>query len=98
MSLDEYSNLMKTGTWSSNGTMEGKWFAESYKDAVNWGKTMGHGGNFQVVQVKVPDSIADAAFSQANLDNIGKAKYIEINDLNQSKVKPTWSRRISCGR
>ncbi|MGE8391204.1 MAG: RHS repeat-associated core domain-containing protein [Pseudomonas sp.] len=97
MSLDEYSSLMKTGTWSSHGTMEGKWFAESYKDAVTWGKTMGHGGDFRIVQVKVPDKIANAAFSSANLDAIGKARYIEISDLNKAKVKPKWTRRIACG-
>lgn len=96
MSLDEYSNLMKSRTWSSNEIMEGKWFAESYKDAVTWGKTMGHGGDFLVIQVKVPDSVADDAFSKTNLDNIGKAKYIEINELNKAKVKPKWSRHVSC--
>jgi len=77
--------------------MEGKWFDESYKYAVSWGGTMGHGGDFQIIQVKVPDNIADATFSQTNLDNIEKAKYIEIDDLNQVGAKPKWSHRIYCG-
>lgn len=98
MSMEEYNGLMRTGTWTSNGTMEGKWFAESYKDAVTWGKTMGHGGDFKIVQVKVPDKIANAAFSSSNLDSIGKARYIEIADLNRARIKPRWTRGISCGK
>ncbi|WP_347881648.1 RHS repeat-associated core domain-containing protein [Pseudomonas sp. GD03867] len=98
MSMDEYNGLVRTGTWTSNGTMEGKWFAESYKDAVTWGKTMGHGGDFKIVQVKVPDKLANAAFSASNLDSIGKARYIEIADLNRARVKPRWARSISCGK
>ncbi|QIZ46549.1 hypothetical protein DWV07_06410 [Dickeya zeae] len=38
MSTAEYNDLMKDGVWKyGNGSMEGKWFAESYKDAVTWG-------------------------------------------------------------
>ncbi|KMJ45887.1 hypothetical protein AB204_06760 [Xenorhabdus khoisanae] len=96
MHLDEYDELMKTEKWAGgNGSMEGKWFAESYKDAVTWGKRMGHSGNFQVVQIHVPDRVANAAYSVKNLDNIGNARYIEVTDLNKVQAKPQWTKLIS---
>ncbi|WP_275382092.1 hypothetical protein [Xenorhabdus bovienii] len=95
MHLDEYDELIKTGKWAGgNGSMEGKWFAESYKDAVTWGHRMGHGGDFRVVQIHVPDRVANAAYSVKNLDGIGNARYIEVTDLNKAQVKPSWTKFI----
>ncbi|EPK6346896.1 hypothetical protein O8Q47_000298 [Proteus mirabilis] len=84
MNIAEYDELMKTG----------KWFAESYKDAVTWGEKMGHGGDFRVVQVNVPDHIADAAYKNPRLDGIGKARFIENAVLNDAGIKPRWSKYI----
>ncbi|OTQ26682.1 hypothetical protein B6D03_13545 [Gilliamella apicola] len=95
MNLAEYDELMKTGKWTSPpSTLEGKWFAESYKDAVTWGEKMGHGGDFRVVQVSVPDNIADAAYKNPRLDGIGKARFIDNVVLNKAKIKPKWSKYI----
>ena len=95
MNLAEYDELMKTGKWTSPpSTLEGKWFAESYKDAVTWGEKMGHGGDFRVVQVSVLDNIADAAYKNPRLDGIGKARFIDNVVLNKAKIKPKWSKYI----
>ena len=97
MSMDEYSELNKTGRWSANnGSMESKWFAESYNDANQWGKTMGHGGDYMVVQIKVPDDVYHGAYSNEHLDGIGKAKCIEISELNKANASPRWSKKITC--
>ncbi len=94
MSLDEYSNLMKEGWKAGKGTMEGKWFAESYKDAVTWGNKMGHGGEiFKVVQIDVPDHIANRMYFISHLDGIGPARYAEVIDLNKH-AKITWIKTI----
>jgi RHS repeat-associated protein len=95
MSEGEYADLMRDKVWRSNGGMEGKWFAESYDNAVKWGQTMGHGGDkFHVVEVDVPDNIAKKMHTQSNLDGIGSARYAEVEDLNNSKVKIKSSKTI----
>ncbi|WP_254606778.1 RHS repeat domain-containing protein, partial [Burkholderia contaminans] len=95
MSLDEYNGLLETGKWTINGNMEGKWFAESYENAVKWGNTMGHGdGTFRVVQVDVPDEIANKMHKDPHLDGIGSARYAELEDLNNSRSKIAWSKEV----
>lgn len=85
---------MKEGWKAGKGTMEGKWFADSYKDAVTWGNRMGHGSNtFKVVQIDIPDNIANNMFRDPHLDGIGPARYADVADLNKySKVK--WSQEV----
>ncbi|KVK85723.1 hypothetical protein WS90_00550 [Burkholderia cepacia] len=96
MSLDEYGGLMKSGRWNINGSMEEKWFAESYQDAVKWGNTMGHGeGAVRVVQVDVPDDIAGKMHKDPHLDGIGPARYAEIEDLNNPRSRVTWSKEVN---
>ena len=80
--------------------MSGKWFAESFDDAVEWGQTMGHGSDpkFYVVRVEVPDDVAEAAFKRQNLDNIGNARYLEVDDLNRhALITQRSSIRVRCG-
>ena len=55
---------------------------------------MGHGGDFRVVQVSVPDNIADATYKNPRLDGIGKARFIDNVVLNKAKIKPKWSKYI----
>ena len=94
MSLDEYSDLIKTGKWSTNGQMEGKWFAESLDDAVTWGNKMGHGGeSFRIVQVTVSDRVFTRMYSNPHLDDIGPARYAQVSDLNEYSTI-TWSKKF----
>lgn len=94
MSLDEFSSLMKEGWKAGQGTMEGKWFAESYKDAVTWGNKMGHGGDtFKIVQIDIPDHIANSMHIDPHLDGIGPARYADVTDLNNHS-KVSWSKEV----
>ena len=85
VSRSEFFDMKNSGWRPNGGSMEGKWFAENFDDAVTWGRTMGHGTDtkFYVVKVEVPDDIAEAAFKHTNLDGIGNARYIEVDDLNK---------------
>ncbi len=95
MSLDEFASLEKEGWKAGKGTMEGKWFAESYKDAVTWGNKMGHGGDtFKIVQINIPDNIANKMHMDSHLDGIGPARYADVVDLNNHS-KVTWSQEIT---
>ncbi|SCZ71171.1 RHS repeat-associated core domain-containing protein, partial [Photorhabdus luminescens] len=100
MNLSEYNQLVETGKWAAGqGTMEGKWFAESYKNAVTWGNKMGHGGStFQVVQINVPDDIAGKMHVDLHLDGIGPARYAQVEQLNDPRVKVTWSKNVKTTR
>ncbi len=100
MNLSEYNQLVETGKWAAGqGTMEGKWFAESYKNAVTWGNKMGHGGStFQVVQINVPDDIAGKMHVDPHLDGIGPARYAQVEQLNDPRVKVTWSKNVKTTR
>jgi hypothetical protein len=81
--------------------MGSKWFAESYDDAVEWGHTMGHGDDskFYVVGFEIDDDIAKSSYIAGdNHDGIGKARAIDVDDLNK---KPTIitsvnSQRVKC--
>ncbi|MGE8036300.1 hypothetical protein B1B04_18685 [Lysinibacillus sp. KCTC 33748] len=69
--------------------MSGKWFADSFDDAITFGQRMGHGVDpkFYVVEVDIPDNIVDKAFrASGKHDGIGAAFYFEVADLNHNSV------------
>ena len=85
MSRAEYHDIKVQGWKPGGGSMEGKWFAESYENAHTWGQTMKHGtdAKFYVVKFHVPDHVAESAFKHANLDGIGDARHLEVDVLNR---------------
>lgn len=84
MNRAEYYDIVRNG-WRGAGTMEGKWFAETYEDAVEWGQQMGHNDSkFYVVEVDIPDDVVNKAERSSNLDGIGDAAYFKKGDLNES--------------
>jgi len=72
------------GTWATSSSRVRRTTA-SMTPAGGLPKTMGHGTDtkFYVVKVEVPDDIAGTAFKHTNLDGIGNARYIEVDDLNK---------------
>ncbi|WP_387465512.1 hypothetical protein [Photorhabdus sp. RM323S] len=63
------------------------------------GNKMGHGGNsFQVVQINVPDDIAKNMHIDPHLDGIGPARYAQLEQLNDPRVKISWSKRVQAKR
>ena len=72
----------------SDGQMESKWFANSYDDAVAFGHRLGHGtdSKFYVVEFEIDDEILSGAYKVQNLDAIGDALAIDIDQLNNSSA------------
>ncbi|OCG65508.1 hypothetical protein A9G48_10690 [Gilliamella sp. wkB18] len=97
----EYFDIIQNG-WKAGGDTGGmwaKWFAESFDNAVEWGKTMGHGSDskFYVVFFDVDDVVAKGAYKVDHLDGIGLARAIEVADLNgKTEVKKVNSIRVKC--
>lgn len=63
--------------------MAGKWFAESAFDASQWGRLFYQWNRtpFYVVQVDIPESVAQQMYRIPNLDNIGPARWADEADL-----------------
>ena len=72
----------------SYGQIESKWFANSYDDAVAFGHRLGHGtdSKFYVVGFEIDDEILSGARKVKNLDAIGDALAIDIDQLNNSSA------------
>ncbi len=57
----------------------GKWFAEVHEHAAEWGRKffLQGGSPFHLVQVGLPQQVADRMFRLPNLDQISPARYAE---------------------
>lgn len=89
MSRAEYFDILDFGWRASDNGMSGKWFADSFEDAVTFGQKIGHGVDpkFYVLEVDIPDNIVNRAFrASGNHDGIRAASYFEIEDLNSDSV------------
>jgi hypothetical protein len=63
------------------GSLEGKWFAESRPDAAAWGLLLYGSTPFRVVSVLIPGRIAASFFRLRRLDNIGPARFAVSESL-----------------
>ena len=72
----------------SDGQMESKWFSNVYDDTVAFGHRLGHGtdAKFYVVGFEIDDEILSGARKVKNLDAIGDALAIDIDQLNNSSA------------
>jgi hypothetical protein len=63
--------------------MSGKWFAETALDAAQWGRRFYQWNQvpFSIIQIDIPDSIAEQMFRIPNLDNIGSARWASEGEL-----------------
>jgi hypothetical protein len=64
----------------------GKWFAETPEAARRWGRLLYPDGVFHVIQLDVPQDVADQMFRLPLLDQIGPARYAEgdlLESINQ---------------
>lgn len=64
-------------------SFQGKWFAESSTDAVVWGQRLHRNSmdGFLVVEIEVPDAIAQQFFRLPSLDGIGPARFVTMDEL-----------------
>lgn len=83
----EYEALTKSGAFQTTPeAMEGKWFAETFEDAVQWGRMLGHKGDFWVVEIDLDENMAAGLFHLEFLDGIGPARYAELHDLRSAII------------
>ena len=88
MSNEEYGRLIKHNKFKHKlGTMQDKWMATSYDDAVKWGNTLLGEGNFRIVKIKVPtSSLKNMHFADYALDGIGRAYCAHYQYLNEVMI------------
>lgn len=76
----ELENIRHSGQLQLvEGSLEGKWFAESAAEARRWGQLLG--GLFVVIEVEFPDDVAEMLFRIERLDNIGPARFADKDQL-----------------
>src|SRR5215468_3570389 len=84
----EYHQLILTGKFAVVPTsLEGKFFAESATDAAQWGERLEGAGNYRIVEVEFPTSVAENLLRWEKLDGIGPARYDELNQLQETVVR-----------
>ncbi|SRR5260370_19641871 len=69
-------------------SLQGKWFAESPEHAAEWGRKLFQLGSFHLLDVEIPQDLADQMFRIPQLDRIGPARYADVGLLqaiNQAK-------------
>ena len=82
VSPDEFEDLSIARAFRSvPGSLEGKWFAESQRDAEAWGRMLFGTIPFRVVSTTVSSTIAAGFFRLEWLDNIGPARFADIEQL-----------------
>ena len=92
MSPQELSDIFSCGGFRPiPSSLQGKWFAEAATHASAWGVKLyqHHGGPFHIVQLDIPQDVADLLFRLPNLDQIGPARYAEgdlLDAVNQTNL------------
>jgi len=81
MSISETGRLL-----AGAGQMEGKWFADTLEHAQQWGDKL-HPSGFKLIEVTVPEDVANRMFRHERLDGIGPARYGEIEDLADAVIR-----------
>ncbi|MDF9852111.1 MULTISPECIES: hypothetical protein [unclassified Paenibacillus] len=86
MSDAELAGIAKKKAFDAGFNMEGKWFATTLQDAMEWANMP---GNSRIVSVTVNKNMLNGAYYSSNLDNIGPAYYFELEALNAGFGKVT---------
>lgn len=93
VSVQELADLKQSGELRPVPTsIEGKWFAENPADAREWGLRFYQEEDavFQIVEVEILASVADLLFRLPQLDNIGPARFANLEQLamiNKNKLQ-----------
>jgi hypothetical protein len=88
VSQTEYDNALSTGKFSQGpNSLEGKWFADTYANALLHGDALDGFGNFRILEADLPDD-APSLFKVQNLDGRGPATYIHLDDLRGVTPRP----------
>jgi hypothetical protein len=84
----EAASIRATGKFSVGpNSLGGKWFAETPEHAKQWGDLLNGKGVSKLLEVKLPNSIADQLMRLERLDSIGPARYGELEQLDQAVIR-----------
>jgi hypothetical protein len=84
----EFQDLIQNGAFHSGpSSLEGKWLAESADDAGKWGDLLQGPGNYRIIEVELSDEAAEQFFRVEKLDNIGPARYGELDQLRNAAFR-----------
>ena len=56
-------------------------------DAAQWGERLEGAGNYRIVEVEFPTSVAENLLRWEKLDGIGPARYGELHQLQETVVR-----------
>ena len=75
VSEEEFQQLIRTGTFERvSHALEGKFFAEHPEHAATWGEVLEGSGQYRIVEVERPASVAAALIRWERPDDIGPAR------------------------
>jgi hypothetical protein len=88
----EYVDVMRHGILRTgpNSYANGKFFAESGSDALQWGAAFDGPGNFRILQVDFAKVVADQFMRFNRVDNIGPARFARFDEFNRPTIG-LWS-------
>jgi hypothetical protein len=82
VSYAEYEDIRISGLFRPGiGTMEGKWFADTYRGVLKHSARLYPDGDFLVVAVDIPNTMHRRLSRRDNLDQFGPATWLELSDL-----------------
>jgi hypothetical protein len=79
--------LVQGFLYEDPNSLNSKFFAESAADATKWGNILEGAGRFRVVEVEIQRGTADMFMRWTRLDNIGPARYAELDQLSNVLVR-----------
>jgi hypothetical protein len=88
MSRQEWADMQASGKFRPGPpSFQGKWFAESLADAIAWGKLLHPiaATGFLVIEIDLPQTVADQFFRLPLLDGIGPARFADVTELDVLK-------------
>ncbi|OQW86313.1 MAG: hypothetical protein BWK78_10190 [Thiotrichaceae bacterium IS1] len=88
MSQMELEQLLLTGEFAAGpNSLEVKFFAERFEDAVKWGDLLLGKGNYRMVEINISSQVADSFLCWEKLDGIGPARCAELEQLKDFTVR-----------
>jgi hypothetical protein len=88
VSDEEYQQILGTGQFETvPASCEGKHFADTKEGARGFGEMLFGVGKFRIVEADVPND-APSLYCWPNLDGIGAARFLHIDDLKGVRPRP----------
>jgi hypothetical protein len=87
VSQAEFIDILITGGFQiCPNSVEGKYFAETVDDAIEWGSLLYKNNDFRIIAVELPTGEADKLYRWKSLDGIGPARFAGLQDLRNAII------------